>query len=101
MIGFDRLIHIYDFIRPILDIAVMTFILYKAYDFISKTNGVQMFKALVIVAIAFGVFLAFNIIAAIVLGITTVAGILIGIDTNYNINSFNVSYKIKYYIEPN
>ena len=68
MIGFDRLIHIYDFIRPILDIAVMTFILYKAYDFISKTNGVQMFKALVIVAIAFGV--------AILLDLTTLLWLL-------------------------
>ena len=68
MVGFDRLIHIYDFIRPVLDIAVMTFILYKAYDFISKTNGVQMFKALVIVAIAFGV--------AILLDLTTLLWLL-------------------------
>ena len=63
MVGFDKFIHIYDFIRPLLDIAVMSFILYKAYDFISKTNGVQMFKALVIVAIAFGVAVLLNLIA--------------------------------------
>ena len=44
-----------NFIRPFLDIAVMTFILYKAYDFISKTNGVQMLKSLLIVVIAYGV----------------------------------------------
>ena len=55
MFGFERLLHIYDFIRPILDVAVLTFILYKAYDFISKTNGVQMLKSLVILAIAYAV----------------------------------------------
>ncbi len=55
MFGFERLLHIYDFIRPILDVAVLTFILYKAYDFISKTNGVQMIKSLVILAIAYAV----------------------------------------------
>ena len=43
-----------NFIRPFLDIAVMTFILYKAYDFISKTNGVQMLKSLLIVVIVYG-----------------------------------------------
>lgn len=53
MDGFDKLLHIYDFIRPVLDITVLTFILYKAYDFISKTNGVQMLKTVVIFAIAY------------------------------------------------
>lgn len=55
MLGFDRILYLYDFIRPFLDIAVMTFILFKAYDFISKTNGVQMLKSLLIVVIAYGV----------------------------------------------
>ena len=54
MLGFDRILYLYDFIRPFLDIAVMTFILYKAYYFISKTNGVQMIKSLLILVIAYG-----------------------------------------------
>ena len=54
MLGLDRLLYIYDFIRPFLDISIMTIILYKAYEFISKTNGIQMIKAVVIVAIAYG-----------------------------------------------
>lgn len=41
-------------------------------------------KIIKYVAIAFGIFLSFNIIAAIVLGITTVGGILIGIDSVTN-----------------
>ena len=55
MLGIDRILYLYDFIRPLLDIGIMTFILYKAYDFISKTNGVQMLKSLLIVVIAYGV----------------------------------------------
>ena len=54
MLGFDRILYLYDFIRPFLDIAVMTIILYKAYDFISKTNGGQMLKSLLIVVIVYG-----------------------------------------------
>ncbi|MBC6713800.1 diadenylate cyclase CdaA [Treponema sp. Marseille-Q3903] len=55
MLGFDRILYLYDFVRPVLDIAVLTFILFKAYDFISKTNGVQMLKAFVIVGVAYGI----------------------------------------------
>lgn len=61
MIGFDRLLYIYDFIRPFLDIAALTFILYKAYDFISKTNGVQMLKSLFILAITYGIAVLLNL----------------------------------------
>lgn len=53
MVDFDKLLYIYDFIRPVLDIAVLAFILFKVYDFISKTNGVQMLKSLAIVGIAY------------------------------------------------
>lgn len=55
MVGFDKILNIYEYIRPILDIAVLAVILYKAYDFISKTNGMQMIKAVVILALAYGI----------------------------------------------
>lgn len=61
MSGFDKLLYLYDFIRPLLDIAALTFILYKAYDFISKTNGVQMLKSLFILAIAYGIAVLLNL----------------------------------------
>ena len=54
MVGIDRLLHIYDFIRPILDIGLLTFLLFKVYDFIAKTNSIQILKAAVIVAVSFG-----------------------------------------------
>lgn len=55
MTGFERLLYVYDFIRPFLDIAILTFLLYKAYDFMSKTNSIQILRAIVIIAIAYGV----------------------------------------------
>lgn len=51
----ERFLHIYDYIRPVLDVVVLTFLLYKAYDFIVKTNGLQMLKAVVILAIAYAI----------------------------------------------
>jgi diadenylate cyclase len=51
--AFDRLLKVYDFIRPILDIGFLTFIFYKAYDIVVKTNAVQIIKAAIIVALAY------------------------------------------------
>ena len=53
MVGIDRILYLYNFIRPVLDIAVLAFLIYKAYDFITKTNGMQMIKAIAIVAAAY------------------------------------------------
>ncbi|MCR4627160.1 MAG: diadenylate cyclase CdaA [Treponema sp.] len=55
MVGFDKILNIYEYIRPVLDIAILAIIIYKAYDFISKTNGIQMIKAVIIIAIAYGI----------------------------------------------
>ena len=52
---FNKLLYIYDYIRPVLDIAVLTFILYKAYDFVTKSNSLQLLKSAVIVFLAYGV----------------------------------------------
>jgi diadenylate cyclase len=51
--AFDSLSAIYDVIRPIIDLGILTFILYKAYELIIKTNGIQIIKAAVIVALAY------------------------------------------------
>lgn len=42
--------YILDLVRLMLDIAIITFVLYKAYDFIAKTNGMQLIKAAGIIA---------------------------------------------------
>ena len=53
MVGVERLLHIYDYIRPVLDVLVLTFVLYKIYDFLSKTNSIQILRSAVIVAIVY------------------------------------------------
>lgn len=54
MVGFERLLNIYNVIRPVLDILVLAFLMYKAYDFMSKTNSVQILRAVIIILIAYG-----------------------------------------------
>lgn len=44
---------IYSFLQPILDIGILTFILYKAYSIVIKTNGVQVIKAGIIVVLCY------------------------------------------------
>ena len=52
---FETLIKIYDFIRPVLDIGIITFILYKAYQLITKTNAIQLIRAAVVVVLSYAV----------------------------------------------
>lgn len=50
---FDSLISAYEFIQPLLDIGILTFLLYKAYGILIKTNSVQIIRAAVIVSLAY------------------------------------------------
>lgn len=52
---FETLIKIYDFIRPALDIGIITFLLYKAYQLITKTNAIQLIRAAVVVVLSYAV----------------------------------------------
>ena len=61
MNAFSGLLKFYDFLRPIMDVCVMTFLLYKAYQIIIKTNGVQIIRAGVIVALAYAIALLLNL----------------------------------------
>lgn len=61
MVGLERLLHVYDYIRPFLDVIILTYLLYKVYDFMSKTNSIQIIKAVIIVSIAYGIAVLFNL----------------------------------------
>lgn len=50
----NKLAVIYEKLNPILDIGILAFLFYKTYDFISKTNSIQILKAFVIVLVAYG-----------------------------------------------
>ena len=51
MNAFDGLQTVWNFIRPIIDVGIMTFLLYKAYQIIVKTNAMQIIKAGIMVAL--------------------------------------------------
>lgn len=55
---------IYEKIIPVLDIGILAFLFYKTYDFISKTNSIQIVKAVILVLGAYGIaiFLRLNTI---------------------------------------
>lgn len=55
MQGFEQLQTILSVARPILDVVILAFILYKVYELLSKTNGIQIIKALIIIALAYAV----------------------------------------------
>lgn len=50
---FNKFLYLYNYIRPVFDILILTFLLYKAYDFMSKTNSIQILKSAVIVVAAY------------------------------------------------
>lgn len=61
MLGLERLLKLYDFIRPFLDILILSYLLFKIYDFLSKTSSMQIIKAVIIVAVAYGLAALFHL----------------------------------------
>lgn len=58
---FATLLKIFDGIRPVLDIGIMTFLLYKVFQIINNTNAVQLIRAVVVVVIAYAVAVIFRL----------------------------------------
>ena len=50
-----------DYIRPFLDVAILAFILYKGYEFLEKTQALQMVKGAVFLAFFYGIAFLFNL----------------------------------------
>ncbi len=77
MNAFDKLLVLYDYIRPLIDIGVLTFILYKAYILVSKTQSIQILKVLTTVFIAYVLASALNLSTLLWLLNTMAPGLLI------------------------
>ncbi|MDR0561284.1 MAG: diadenylate cyclase CdaA [Spirochaetaceae bacterium] len=45
----------YDLIRPVLDVAILAFLIYKAYEFLVKTQALQMIKGAGFLVLVYGV----------------------------------------------
>ncbi len=78
MTVFDTLLRIYDFIRPVLDIGILTFLLYKAYGIIIKTQGIQLIKAGIMLALAYALALFLDLSTMLWLLNIIAPGLLIG-----------------------
>ncbi len=53
MFAAEKLWTIYDAVRPFLDMAILAFILYKAYQIIISTNSIQILRGALIIVVAY------------------------------------------------
>jgi diadenylate cyclase len=68
MAWFQRLLAMYDLIRPVLDVALLAFLLYKGYELLAKTQALQLLKGAGFLVLIYG--------AAFLFKLTTVQWIL-------------------------
>jgi diadenylate cyclase len=61
MAWFQRLFAVYDFIRPIVDVALLAFLLYKGYELLEKTQALQLVRGAGFLALVFGIAFLFNL----------------------------------------
>jgi diadenylate cyclase len=61
MAWFQRLLAIYDTIRPVLDVALLAFLLFKAYELLEKTQALPLVKGAGFLALVYGVAFLFNL----------------------------------------
>jgi diadenylate cyclase len=52
---FQRFSEIYDFVRPVIDVAILAFLLYKVYDLLVKTQAVQLVKGAGFLVLVYGI----------------------------------------------
>jgi len=58
---FQWIYSIYDFIRPVLDVVLLAFILYKAYELLEKTQALPLVKGAGFLALVYGTAYLFNL----------------------------------------
>jgi diadenylate cyclase len=58
---FQRLSAIYEFVRPVLDVAILAFLFYKAYELMAKTQAVQLIKGAGLLALIYGIATMLNL----------------------------------------
>jgi len=58
---FQRLYLIYEYIRPVLDVALLAFLLYKAYELLEKTQALPLVKGAAFLALVYGIAFLLNL----------------------------------------
>jgi len=61
MAWIQRLLTVYDFIRPVLDVALLAFLLYKGYELLEKTQALQLVKGAGFLALVYGIAFLFKL----------------------------------------
>jgi diadenylate cyclase len=61
MAWFQRLLSIYDLIRPVLDVALLAFLLYKGYELLERTQALPLVKGAGFLALVYGIAFLFNL----------------------------------------
>ena len=57
----ENLLAVYNVVRSFVDIGILSFVFYKAYQIIVKSNSVQIIKSAVIVAISYALAVILNL----------------------------------------
>ena len=61
MAWYQKLTELYNMFRPILDVAILALLLYKAYDLLLKTQALQLLKGVGFLALIFGIAFLFKL----------------------------------------
>ena len=61
MTGIQIVFIIYDFLRPVLDVALLAYLIYKAYELLVKTQALQLVKGAGFLALVYGVAYVLNL----------------------------------------
>ncbi|MCQ2981822.1 MAG: diadenylate cyclase CdaA [Treponemataceae bacterium] len=77
MSAIDKFGLLYNYVGPVIDVLVLTFLLYKAYQLINKTQSMQILKVLTIVFFAYGLALVLNLSTLLWILNTMAPGLLI------------------------
>ena len=58
---FQRFNSVYDLFRPLLDVAILAFLIYKIYELLVKTQAIQLVKGAGVLAVIYGVAVLFKL----------------------------------------
>jgi diadenylate cyclase len=58
---FQHFSSVYDLVRPVVDVAILAFLLYKAYELLVKTQAVQLVKGAGVLALVYGIAVLFKL----------------------------------------
>jgi diadenylate cyclase len=61
MLWYQKIAELYNFFRPVLDVAILAFLLYKGYDLLVKTQALQLLRGAGFLALIFGVAFLFRL----------------------------------------